>query len=333
MKNFKRFLCILIVVALLIPLSACGKKKAVVEKPQQTKPLETTDIYKERWLLAPSIKADAIYSLPIVTFNEKTNHYDVSYGDSYVIKKGEQYGLIDSNGVLVFEPQFDSIQTCPCFEGYIVTTKDGDYYHTTYHINSKNQKLWSYEHTCNGFTGYEYKWDKGSNSIDVSYKGDDNKSTNDITPLLPEAMEIINGSELIEKFTLVNGGKPVGSQDYMGAGVFTGGLAAFNLNGKWGYVDSTGKTVIPFEFDAVERYNALNGKEDTPYEVSEGYVTVLRNGKFGIYNVEGDMIIPCLYSCLTTVHDGRAYASQDGKTWGVLLIDEAVSNGIASSDN
>lgn len=333
MKNFKRFLCLLMIVALMMPLSACGKKKKVEVQPkEEEKHAAVSDMYKEKWLLAPSIKADAIYSLPHAVFNKVTNHYDITYGDSYVIKKGDEYGLIDSNGALVFEPQFASIETCTCFDGYIATTKDGDYYFTTYHINPQNRKMWSYQHTCSGFTGYAYRWNKATSSVMTTYKGNDNQSTTGIEPLIPEAMEITDGSELLEKYALVNGGKPVGSQDYTGAGVFTGGLAAFCLNDKWGYVDSTGKTVIPFEFEAVDGYNALNSKTDTPYEVSEGYITVLRNGKFGIYSAEGDMVIPCIYSCLTTVHNGRAFASQDGKTWGVLLVDEKISNGIASND-
>lgn len=332
MKHFRRMLCLVLTAVFILQFAAC-KKNSEPENDDTAQKEKTEEAvkYAEKWLLSPSIQADAIYSLPIVSFNKTTNHYDVSFGDNFVIEKDGKYGLIDSNGKLVISPEFDSIETCTCYEGYIATVKEGEYYTTTYHIDSNNQKLWTYSHTCDGFSGYAYKWNDASSTLSAEEVGSEGAYPASIVPVLPETAEITDGSSDTEKYALVNNGKAVG-KGYNGAGVFTGGVAAVQSDGKWGYVNSEGKTVIPFEFSAIEGYNALKGENDTPYESSEGYITLSKDGKFGIYSSEGKQIIPCQYTYLTTVHDGRAFASQDGKSWGILLVDEKISNGIASDD-
>ncbi|HBE13727.1 MAG TPA: hypothetical protein DCY74_06095, partial [Clostridiales bacterium] len=55
------------------------------------------------------------------------------------------------------------------------------------------------------------------------------------------------------------------------------GLIAAKQSGKWGYVDVSGKTVIPFEFDAVMKYY----DKQIPYGVMNGFVPVCKGGKWG----------------------------------------------------
>ncbi len=140
---------------------------------------------------------------------------------------------------------------------------------------------------------------------------------------VPEAVRLSDG-----KFAVACGNKLQGAADYTAAGVFTGGLVALEKGGKWGYVNSKGKEVIPFEFDAIDSHSALGG-EPTAYECSEGYVTVCKGGKYGVYKADGTQVIPCQYSAMTTVHDGRVFASNDGGVWGILLVDKQISDGIA----
>lgn len=335
MKNFKKILCLVFAAVFVLQLSACtNNKNTSDQKDKQETKAEKKINYTESWLLSPSIQAEAIYSLPIVKFNESTSHYEITYGENFVIKKDGKYGLIDSNGKLVLEPQFDSIETCPCYEGYIATVKEGEYYTTTYHVDMNNQKLWTYSHACEGFNGYAFRWDKTASSVKSVNIDGENTYPAGLTPVLPETMQISENEALTEKYALVVSGKAVSTDEYTGAGVFTGGVAAVcNESGKWGYISSTGKIIIPFQYDAVEGYNALNCQSSTPFECSEGYITVLQNGKYGIYNADGEMVVPCQYPCLTPVHDGRAYASNDGTSWGILIIDEKISNGIKSEED
>lgn len=337
MKSFKKILCILCSFAFIVQLSACSKKNntpAETTEKQETKNTENIE-YKENWFIAPNIQAQAIYPLALSDFNESTNHYDVSFGNYYVIKKDDKFGLIDSNGDLVFEPQFDSIETCsnPEHDGYYATVVESEYYTSTYSISVSGYKDWVYPHTCEGFSGYAYRWNESDSSTYCISINGENKYTVMLSPSLPETMVVYDGTDLTDKYVLVNSGKAVGSDTYTNVGVFTGGVAAVKKNGKWGYIDSEGKEILPFEFDAVEGYNALNCEAATPYECSEGYLTVLKNGKYGIYSSDGDMIVPCQYASLTTVHNGRAFASKDGKTWGILIVDKKISNGIAPEDS
>ncbi len=316
MKSVRCLIALLLCVALLAGFTACGKKDKD-DKPDSDKPQQIE--YTEKWVVEPSIEAEDIYSLPLCTFNETTNHYDVTYGDAYVIKKDGKLGFINSNGEIVVEPKYDTIETCICTDGYIATIKPEGSYRSTYKIDLSFNQLWMYPHACEEFDGYEYLWNAGLNMVSVQ-KGE---SQADGGAFLPEAVKLDSG-----KYAVVSADKIQGESDYDAAGIFTGSLVAMSKGAKWGYVNSSGETVIPFEHDVIPNYSAL-GNGDTPYECSENYVTVLKGGKYGVFNSDGNQVVPCQYNHLSTVHDGRAFASNDGEAWGILLIDEAVSNGIA----
>ena len=136
MKHIRNLLCFVICAATLILLVSCGKKDDAKPAASEQTP-ETTQInYTEKWVLEPSIEADKIYSLPLCTFNDDTNHYDVSFGSAYVIEKDGKFGFIDSNGKIIVEPKYDTVETCTCTEGYIATVKPEGAYRETYNINA-----------------------------------------------------------------------------------------------------------------------------------------------------------------------------------------------------
>lgn len=316
MKCFRSMFAALLCMVLLFGLCACGKKEE--EAKAETDSSQKIE-YAETWVVEPSIEADNIFSLPLSSFNEKTNHYDVSFGDCYVIQKDGKFGFIDSNGDLIIEPKYDTVETCICTDGYIATIKPVGSYTTTYKIDSSFSESWMYPHKCDEFTGYTYLWNSALNKVSI-HNGD---TQADGGSYLPEAVQLDSG-----KYAVASGEKLCGATDYDAAGIFTGGLVAMSKGGKWGYLNSAGETVIPFEYSSVNGYSAL-GNSTTPYECSEGYITVLKNGKYGVFKADGTQVVPCQYNALTTVHDGRAFASNDGGVWGILLIDERISNGIS----
>ncbi len=313
MKSLKRLTAVVLLLSLVFVFTSCGKKDQTKEPDKA----QTTE-YSESWVIEPSIIADKIYSLPLCSFNEVTNHYDVTFGDVYVIEKGGKLGFINSNGEIVVEPKYDTIETCPCTKGYIATVKPENSYRTTYTIDLNLSQMWSYPHKCEGFNGYTYIYNSTANSVSVQ-NGEVPVSGGAV---LPEAVELDSG-----RFAVVTADKIQGDSEYDDAGVFTGGLVAVQKGEKWGYVNAKGETVIPFNYEAVPEYSATK-RSVTPYECSEGYVTVLKNGKYGVISNEGKEIVPCQYRYITTVHDGRAFVSNDGSVWGLLLIDEAASSGI-----
>lgn len=64
-------------------------------------------------------------------------------------------------------------------------------------------------------------------------------------------------------------------------------LYAFNENGKWGYKNSAGDTVVNPEYDFVTELNDY------------GFAGVLKDGKWGVINSDGDLITECTYDIET----------------------------------
>lgn len=72
--------------------------------------------------------------------------------------------------------------------------------------------------------------------------------------------------------------------------------------GKWGFIDKTGKLVIPAEFQNV---NDIDG-------FHEGLVGVKINGKWGFIDKEGVLIIPNKFENVSSFHDGIANVELNG---------------------
>ena len=120
--------------------------------------------------------------------------------------------------------------------------------------------------------------------------------------------------------------------------VFEEGLAGVKLNGKWGFIDKTGKEVIPFKYDFACAFSGglakvrLNGKwgfiDETGREIcpckyaaadifSEGLAQVELNGKVGYIDTTGEEVIPCKYDYAYEFKDGFARVELNGK-WGYI---------------
>ena len=82
------------------------------------------------------------------------------------------------------------------------------------------------------------------------------------------------------------------------------GLAAVQLNRKWGFIDKIGKVVIPCKYAWA-------------YSFSEGLTAVKLNGKFGFIDKTGREIIPCKYDYTYGFFEGLAKVKLNGK-WGCI---------------
>jgi len=83
-------------------------------------------------------------------------------------------------------------------------------------------------------------------------------------------------------------------------------LCVCNDDGKWGYVDHTGKVVIDFKFDLCNNFQ-------------EGYVTNSINGKWGAIDTEGKTIIPFKYYNLWDFSEGLVkFKAVEGGKWGYM---------------
>ncbi len=133
MKCFKRVFALYLCLVMIAGLCACGNKKKDEDKTKTDSAQKIE--YTETWVVEPSIEAERIFSLPLTRFNSRTNHYDVTFGDCYVVEKDGKLGFINSNGQVVVEPKYDTLETCLCTNGYIATIKPENSYRSTYTVD------------------------------------------------------------------------------------------------------------------------------------------------------------------------------------------------------
>ncbi|HAX83090.1 MAG TPA: hypothetical protein DCY15_00890 [Ruminococcaceae bacterium] len=308
-------------VTVLSVFTSCASKR---KEPKTNSQDVGSTIIDPRWIIAPTIVADAIEPLVRADYNESTRHYDISYADCFKIKQNGKYGIIDYNGKVVVKPKYDSIAAIRNSEDFIALSKNSDGETVQTYINYKD---FSTEAAYNKYNTlkYEYLWNSTDNSA-VFVQNDNGEIYKDeLKASLPESVKSVkdaDGKYVPDgKYGLYVNGKNVMGMIYSGAGCFSNGMAAFKSNGIWGYIDSNGKTVLPFGYDAVKGYSAFGG-EDTPYESYDGYVTVTKGGKFGVYTNEGSPVTKMAYDGATPVVGGRAYVLQEGK-WGLISLGDS----------
>lgn len=100
-------------------------------------------------------------------------------------------------------------------------------------------------------------------------------------------------------------------------GIFKNGYAAVNvgayrdpndmwekIGGKWGFIDRTGKEVVPIKYDSVDFFN-------------EGLAKVCLDGKCGFVDARGVEVIPLKYNDVQSFENGRAKVSLNGKEFHI----------------
>ena len=113
-------------------------------------------------------------------------------------------------------------------------------------------------------------------------------------------------------------------------------LAAIKRNGKWGFIDKTGKLVIPCVYDAVDEFHDglarvnkdgklgfidKTGKEVIPFEYDyvcdfhEGLAGARKNGKYGFIDKTGKEVIPFEYNSVSAFHDGFVLGINDEESY------------------
>ena len=333
MKNvsFIKIIAVLMCVATVLgAFTACSSKKTTPNTVKAS--VNDGPLTDPKWVVVPSIDAQAIEPLVRADYNESTRHYDISYADCFKIKQNGKYGIIDYNGKIVIKPKYDSIVAIRNSSDFVATGKDSDGETVQTYINYNDFSVESSYRKYNTLR-YEYLWNATDNSA-VFVKNDNGEIyKDDLKAALPESVrgvKDVDGEYVGDgTYGLYINGKNIMGMIYSGAGCFSNGMAAFKSNGVWGYIDSNGKTVLPFGYDAVKGYSAFGG-EDTPYESYDGYVTVTKDGKFGVFTNEGKAVTDMSYEGATPVVGGRAYILKDGK-WGLASFGDS-SDATARTD-
>lgn len=329
--SFIKIIAVLMCVATVLgAFTACSSKKTTPNTVKAS--VNDGPLTDPKWVVVPSIDAQAIEPLVRADYNESTRHYDISYADCFKIKQNGKYGIIDYNGKIVIKPKYDSIVAIRNSSDFVATGKDSDGETVQTYINYNDFSVESSYRKYNTLR-YEYLWNATDNSAVFVQNDNGEIYKNDLKAALPESVrgvKDVDGEYVGDgTYGLYINGKNIMGMIYSGAGCFSNGMAAFKSNGVWGYIDSNGKTVLPFGYDAVKGYSAFGG-EDTPYESYDGYVTVTKDGKFGVFTNEGKAVTDMSYEGATPVVGGRAYILKDGK-WGLASFGDS-SDATARTD-
>lgn len=329
--NFIKIIAVLMCVATVLgAFTACSSKKTTPNTVKAS--VNDGPLTDPKWVVVPSIDAQAIEPLVRADYNESTRHYDISYADCFKIKQNGKYGIIDYNGKIVIKPKYDSIVAIRNSSDFVAKSKDPDGETVQTYINYNDFSVESSYRKYNTLR-YEYLWNATDNSAVFVQNDNGEIYKDDLKAALPESVrgvKDVDGEYVGDgTYGLYINGKNIMGMIYSGAGCFSNGMAAFKSNGVWGYIDSNGKTVLPFGYDAVKGYSAFGG-EDTPYESYDGYVTVTKDGKFGVFTNEGKAVTDMSYEGATPVVGGRAYILKDGK-WGLASFGDS-SDATARTD-
>jgi len=107
---------------------------------------------------------------------------------------------------------------------------------------------------------------------------------------------------------------------------FSEGLLAIKKGNKWGFVDKSGNEVIPFLYDAYAESAYYDEDMEilvefySIYTATNGYITVLRDGKWGLIDKQGNVILENAYEGISQVNpDGMFWLKENG-LWNLYQL-------------
>lgn len=106
---------------------------------------------------------------------------------------------------------------------------------------------------------------------------------------------------------------------YENAADFSDGMAAVKKDGKWGYINEGGVTVIPFDFESCAAADATD--KDCSFSFRSGLAPVCKGGKFGIINKKAETVVNFEFDAILPGENGSYIACRNG-VWGILTLDE-----------
>ena len=312
------------------------KKDEVVYHPFEMKP-----VYE--WVVEPEIIADNIFYMKDTavgdySYNELHRQFMNNYA---VIMHGGKYGLIDMNGEFLAEPEYDRISLQ--MDSYYV---DNGQPENSYYVTATGEIVPGTEPAL--AVGIEqqpsaFYYSDGLHHV-LENAGDLLEPLD--RPDAPIPVQIANSDVPLEgnqkvfwdwwkqldgKYAIYNTDSLVSKFSYDKCGSCSVGLFAVCKDGKWGYVDSNGESVISMTYDASwEEYSEDDtGNIDTSqshdkycYGASGGYIVLKKGNQWELRDIEGNLIIPSdTFDKICPVYNGQCWVKLNGK-WGVIKINK-----------
>ena len=341
------------------------KAKEIVEKAaknvaesekQQFEELqkEWNDLETYEWIVQPEIEADDIYYL--------RDNQEIAYSQNElkrqkfsvyaVIEKDQKRGLIKNDGTVVDGIKYTYVFVIadinignpyvlydPDVEKYFYLDEDMGEMKEAGEYESMETDLWG---------GIFYYADELRNILDSRTSSGEKTEIPEYAIPVQKAESVYGSSAdyeawvqgLSEQYAIYYKNKLTTDFTYEECGSDSSGILAVEKDGKWGYVNEEGKLVIPIEYDAswdyysaydIENPNVVGGNI-TPYcyAASEGYVPLVKGGKWEMRNVSGQLVIASgVFEKICPVYDGKCWVKKNGK-WGVIQLNKAETNPLLS---
>lgn len=335
---------------------AQGKTKKAVEIAQaavETVPEKETEEFKEIieewknveeyvWVTEPSVEADDITYVP------SSDDYELSYNerqyqkqsDYAVIKQGNLYGIIGWDGKLAADVQYVDISAIYAgfYEKYLLTAEEPVFDAATntsgslFSLNETTGEVETVEGLGGGadLQGCYYYCERLRNVNEAEghyteYFGYTFEEPDGAIPVRKSDREYTASDShytvwLSGAYAIYSDGQLKTDYIYDECGSEVSGIMAVKKGGKWGYVDTAGREVIPFEYDASWQSYAGNDTRLYCFGAFEGYVPLVKDGVWEMRNTSGELVIPAgIFESIRPVHNGKCWVKQNGK-WGVIEL-------------
>ncbi len=227
------------------------------------------------------------------SFPDSANSYTIVVRDTE-----KRYGVVDTNNKVIIPFKYDDIEEF--HEGFAAVGKKGRYGFVD----------------LQGVERIPLKYDKGYK--DAFHKGSETLSLGDRRITIDT-----NGNEFLDQDCT----KPVNRNSYLEMSDFNEGLAPVkNINSKWGFINRSGKEVIPCQFEDVGLFHngyaraeidkgwiLINkyGKrvfcsvfDTVEADFHNGYIAVKKNGKFGLMDTKGRIALDFQYTQIGDFNEG-----------------------------
>ena len=330
-----------------------------VKQEIETKKEEISNASEYTWVVKPEIEADDIYYLRGKDeFSHSENEMQKQLLNRYaVIKTGDTYGLIGMDGKWYKDLKCTEVGVV--LDYYNLKTKDSIYsteYETEtndFYVDENDElketvAMYGSDYGMQG-TYYYYNNTLHNSMIITSKEQIIPAKLNRLTTAIPirqssteysgEIYETGNGQtagitkwldDTKSKYAIWNGEKLQTDFIYDECGSENSDLLAVKKDGKWGYVNAKGKIVIPLKYDASWSDYSPTGMMDGTYHVikdycyaaSEGYVVLVKNGKWEIRSTDNKpVILPGIFEKILPAYEGKCWVKKNGK-WGVIELNK-----------
>ncbi len=294
-----------------------------------------------KWTIEPTFDYDyaGIICKGHTSFDFFTADYldynTVWYSNLCVYGKGELFGITDYEGNILTPPEYREIRVGV---GEKCILEDANYQCRDISRDGTLSPLVSGEYYQEVTNGWPFIcWSKEEHRLVGMNDGEEYSDR--IKPLtaypVQEATKHDDGNYIWYetdwqngKYALVTNNELITDFIYEDAGRLHEGIIPVKKDGKWGYVDQNGNTVIDFAYDdAWERNRSMliydeNGHytDWTAFDATDGTVVLCQNGQYALYSVDGEPIIPFgELEEISPLYQGKAWAKSGG-LWGVIEV-------------